>query len=94
MNIQPLENRVVIKPFEEELKKGGIIIPDEAKEKSMEGVVIAAGSGLITLAGVLVKMHLKVGDKVLYSKFAGTEVTYEDNDYLIMKESEVLAILG
>lgn len=94
MNIQPLENRVVIKPFEEELKKGGIIIPDEAKEKSMEGIVIAAGSGLITSDGVLIKMHLKVGDKVLYSKFVGIEVTYQDEEFLIMKESEVLAILG
>lgn len=94
MNIQPLENRVVIKPLEEELKKGGIIIPDEAKEKSMEGIVIAVGSGLITSDGVLIKMHLKVGDKVLYSKFVGIEVTYQDEEFLIMKESEVLAILG
>ena len=94
MNIQPLENRVVIKPLEEEPRKGGIIIPDDAKETSMEGIVIAAGPGLITLDGVMIKMHLKVGDKVLYSKFVGTEVTYQDEEFLIMKESEVLAILG
>jgi len=85
MNIEPLEDRVVIKPLEEKVRPGGIIIPVEAKEKSMEGTVVAAGSGT---------RRLKVGDTVLYSKFVGTEVTYQDEDFLIMKESEVLAIIG
>ena len=93
MNIRPLENRVVIKPFEEEPKKVGIIIPDEAKEKSMEGTIVAAGPGLTTLEGETIEMCLKVGDKVLYSKFVGTEVIYQGEEFLIMKESEVLAIL-
>jgi len=93
MSIQPLENRVVIKPLEAE-SPNGIFIPKEAQEKSMEGIVIAVGPGLITLDGATIKMRLKEGDKVLYSKFVGTEVTYKDEDFLIMKESEVLAILG
>ena len=91
MNIQPLENRVVIKPREDEVKTHGIIIPTEAKEKSMEGIIIAAGTGLVD--GVIVKMRLKEGDKVLYSRFVGIEVTYQGENFLIMKESEVLAIL-
>ena len=94
MDIQPLENRVVIVPCKEKLKPGGIIIPDDAKEKSMEGIVIAVGPGLISYKGKFISMHLKVGDKVLYSKFVGTEVVYQNKEFLIMKESEVLAILG
>ena len=94
MNIQPLENRVVINPFEEEVKPYGILIPEGAKEKSMEGEIIAVGPGIATLDGTTQSMRLKVGDIVLYSKFVGTEVTYQGKDFLIMKESEVLAILG
>lgn len=94
MTIEPLENRVVIKPLEDETKLGGIIIPADAKEKSMEGIVIAVGLGIVTLEGKTIKMMLKEGDKVLYSKFVGTEVTYYGEDLLIMKESEVLAVLG
>lgn len=93
MSMQPLENRVVIKPLEEEQKSSGIIIPTDAKEKSMEGIVIAVGPGAVTSEGVIIKMHLKEGDMVLYSKFVGTEVTYKGEDFLIMKESEVFAIL-
>ena len=94
MHIQPLEDRVVIKPFKDEKKSGGIIIPDEAKEKSMEGTVVAVGPGFITISGVSIPMRTQVGDNVLYSKFVGTEIMYEDEEFLIMKESEVLAILG
>ncbi len=93
MGIQPLENRVVIEPLEKESKPGGIIIPHDAKEKSMEGIIVAVGSGLMSLNGEIIKMVLAVGDTVLYSKFVGTEVTYKGEDFLIMKESEVLAIL-
>jgi len=93
MYIQPLENRIVIKPLEEVLNPHGLIIPDGAKEKSMEGIVIAVGPGFVALDGRTIKMHLKEGDKVLYSKFVGTEVTCGGEDFLIMKESEVLAIL-
>lgn len=94
MNIEPLENRVVVKPLEEEVSSTGIIIPTDAKEKSMEGIIVAVGPGIITLDGTLVKMRLKKDDIVLYSKFVGTEVTYQGSEYLIMKESEVLAILN
>ncbi len=93
MNIQPLENRLVIRPLEIKNSPGGIIIPDGAKEKSMEGIVTAVGSGLITSDGETIPMHLKVNDKVLYSKFVGTEVTYKNENFLIMKESDILAIL-
>ena len=93
MNIQPLENRAVIKPLEE-VKSNGIFIPDDAKEKSMEGMVIAVGPGTITPEGLPIKMNIKVGDIVLYSKFVGTEIINNGVDYLIMRESEVLAILN
>ncbi|KKK96048.1 hypothetical protein LCGC14_2666710 [marine sediment metagenome] len=85
MHIEPLENRVVIKLLEEKVRPGGIIIPTEAKEKSMEGIVMTVGPDV---------RRLKEGDTVLYSKFVGTEVIYQGEDFLIMKESEVLAILG
>ncbi|MEA3341509.1 MAG: co-chaperone GroES [Chloroflexota bacterium] len=93
MNIIPLENRAVIKPLEEKSNAHGIIIPSDAKEKSMEGTVMAVGDGLVTYEGNEIKMKLKVGDIVLYSKFVGTEIMYQEEEYLIMKESEVLAIL-
>ena len=93
MNIEPLENRVVVQPIEKAEVKGGIIIPDDAKEKSMEGRIIAVGPGLITTEGEIIDMKLFEGMKVLYSKFVGTEITYQGEDYLIMRESEVLAIL-
>jgi len=93
MSIEPLENRIVIKPFEEKVKPGGIIIPTEAKEKSMEGTVIAVGPGINASDGSLIVPQLNSGDIVLYSKFVGTEVIYEGENLLIMKESDVLARL-
>lgn len=87
MNIQPLEDRVVIKPFIAEQSPGAIVIPDDAKEKSMEGTVMAVGPGLLDRS-----MVIYVGAKVLYSKFVGTEVDYGGEEYLIMRESEVLAM--
>ncbi len=93
MKIKPLSDRVVIKPLEEmEAKKGSIIIPDTAKERPMQGEVIEAGPGR-TEDGKKVPMEVKKGDKVLYGKYSGTEVTIDDTEYLIMRESDVLAII-
>ena len=93
MKIKPLSDRVVIKPLEEmEVKKGSIIIPDTAKERPMQGEVIEAGPGKIE-DGKKVPMEVKKGDKVLYGKYSGTEVTIDDTEYLIMRESDVLAII-
>ena len=95
MNIQPLADRVLIMPLEQtELKKGGIIIPDTAKEKPMQGQIKATGPGRVTDDGKKVDMEVKVGNKVLYGKYSGTEVTIEDQEYLIMRESDVLAIIN
>lgn len=94
MKIKPLSDRVVIKPLEEmEAKKGSIIIPDTAKERPMQGEVIEAGPGK-TEDGKKVPMEVKKGDKVLYGKYSGTEVTIDDTEYLIMRESDVLAIIS
>lgn len=94
IKLNPLADRVVVKPAEaEEKTKGGIILPDTAKEKPVEGTVIAAGPGKISDNGELVKMTLKVGDKVLYGKYSGTEVTIEGEEYLIMRESDIFAII-
>jgi chaperonin GroES len=94
MNIKPLADRVVIKPLDQEEKKvGGIIIPDTAKEKPMQGEVIAVGPGKISDSGQKVAMEVKKGDKVLYGKYSGTEVTVDGQDYLIMRESDILAVL-
>jgi len=97
MNIQPLEDRVVIKPAETETSQGTIIIPDTAKEKPMEGVIVAAGPGsaFVGETDIIIKpMHLKVDDKVLYNKYVGVEVTHGGEDFIIMRESEVLAKIG
>ena len=92
MKIQPLADRVVVKPLEEdEQKKGSIIIPDTAKEKPQQGKVMAVGPGRLTDEGKLVKLEVKKGDKVLYGKYSGTEVTIDDKEYLIMRESDILA---
>ncbi|WP_276775113.1 co-chaperone GroES [Porphyromonas endodontalis] len=89
MNIKPLADRVVVKPFAAEQKtKGGIIIPDIAKEKPLRGTVVAAGKGTKDNP-----MELKEGDVVLYGKFAGTEIELEGDKFIIMRESDVLAIL-
>ena len=94
MKMKPLSDRVVVKPSEEaEQVKGGIIIPDTAKEKPQQGEVVAVGPGKISDAGSLVKMEVKVGDKVLYGKYSGTEVTVDDQELLIMRESDILAII-
>lgn len=94
MKVQPLADRVVIKPSEpQEKMQGGIIIPDTAKEKPMQGEVVAVGPGKVTESGQKIAMEVKKGDKVLYGKYAGTEVTVDGTDYLIMRESDILAIL-
>jgi len=94
MNIKPLADRVIIKPVDpEEKKSGGIIIPDTAKEKPQEGEVVAVGPGKVNDAGNTVAMEVKKGDKVLYGKYSGTEVSIDGDDYLIMRESDILAII-
>ena len=94
MNIKPLADRVVVKPLEaEEKKQGSIIIPDTAKEKPMQGEIVAVGPGKVADSGQKVAMEVKKGDKVLYGKYSGTEVTVDGKDYLIMRESDILAIL-
>ncbi len=94
MNIKPLADRVVVKPLEEqEVKQGSIIIPDTAKEKPMQGTVVAVGPGKISDNGTKIEMQVKVNDKVLYGKYSGTEVTIDGVDYLIMRESDIFAIL-
>ncbi len=94
MNLQPLHDRVIIKPAQaEEVTKGGIIIPDTAKEKPMQGEVIACGTGKIAEDGKITPIAVKVGDKVLYGKYSGTEITVDGDDLLIMRESDVYAII-
>ena len=94
MKIKPLADRVIVKPSDEAESKtsGGIIIPDTAKEKPQEGKIVAVGKGKLDESGKLIKMNVKVGDRVLYSKYGGTEIKYEGEDYLIMSESDILAI--
>ena len=95
MNVKPLADRVLVKPLEaQEEKKGGIIIPDTAKEKPQQGEVIEIGPGRTTDDGKKVTMEVKKGDKVLYGKYSGTEVTIEGVEYLILRESDILAIVG
>ena len=95
MNIQPLGERVVVKPLDAENRtKGGIVIPDTAKEKPQEGKVVAVGKGRVTEAGQLQPLEVKVGDKVLYGKYSGNEITTkEGEELLIMKEEDILAII-
>lgn len=94
MKLKPLSDRIIVKPAEaEEKTASGLIIPDTAKEKPMKGEVIAVGKGKISDDGKEIKMELKVGDKVLYGKYSGTEVTVENEEYLIMRESDVYATL-
>jgi chaperonin GroES len=91
--IQPLGDRVLIKPLEaEEKTKGGIILPDTAKEKQQEGKVMAAGKGRVE-DGKVVALEVKVGDKVLYGKYSGTEIKIDGDDMLIVKEEDILAIV-
>ncbi|MCX6137431.1 MAG: co-chaperone GroES [Ignavibacteriales bacterium] len=94
MKLQPLADRIVVKPAEaEEKTKGGIFLPDTAKEKPVWGEVIAAGPGKTTDDGKKIAMEVKVGDKVLYGKYSGTEVTVDSEEVLIMRESDVFAIM-
>jgi chaperonin GroES len=94
MKLQPLADRVVVKPSPaEEKTASGIIIPDTAKEKPMQGEIIAVGKGRVTDDGKVIALELKVGDKVLYGKYSGTEVTIDSVEYLIMRESDVYAKL-
>ena len=95
IKLKPLADRVVVKPSEaEEKTAGGIILPDTAKEKPVEGTVVAAGPGKVADDGKAIKMEVKVGDKVLYGKYSGTEVTINGVEYLIMRESDIFGILG
>ena len=94
MNIKPLADRVVVKPMEQEEKQqGGIIIPDTAKEKPQEGEIVAVGPGKASDSGEKIAMEVKKGDRVLYGKYSGTEVTVNNEEYLIMRESDILAII-
>jgi len=94
VNVKPLADRVLVMPAPaEEKTKSGIIIPDTAKEKPMQGEIIAVGQGKLTEDGKLTPLQVKVGDKVLYGKYAGTELTFEGNEYLIMRESDIFAII-
>ncbi len=94
MKIRPLQDRIIVERIgEEETSKGGIIIPDSAKEKPQEGKVIAVGKGVIRDDGKLHKLDVKKGDRVLFGKFSGTEVTLEDEEHLIIREDDVLGIV-
>lgn len=95
MNIQPLADRIIVKPLDaEETTKGGIVLPDTAKEKPQEGKVVAVGSGKKTDDGKVQAMELKVGDRILYGKYSGTEISAQDEEgLLIMREEDVLAIV-
>jgi chaperonin GroES len=94
MKVKPLSDRVVILPLEaEEKTSGGIYLPDTAKEKPQMGKIVAAGPGKVSDSGQLVKMEVKVGDTVLYGKYSGTDITLEKKDYLIVRESDILAVL-
>jgi chaperonin GroES len=95
INVKPLSDRVLVKPLEEkEVKKGGIIIPDTAKEKPQEGEVVALGTGKLDEAGKKIDFTVKKGDRVLISKYGGTEIKFEGENYLIMREDDILGILG
>jgi chaperonin GroES len=95
INVKPLADRVLVQPLEEkEVKKGGIIIPDTAKEKPQEGTVVALGTGKVDENGKKIEFHVKVGDRVLISKYGGTEIKLDDTNYLILREDDILGILG
>jgi chaperonin GroES len=94
MTLKPLADRVVVKPSQaEEKTKGGIIVPDTAKEKPVWGEVVAVGPGRVSDDGKLVPMEVKAGDRVLYGKYSGTEVTVDGDELLIMRESDIFAIM-
>ena len=94
MKIRPLHDRILVKRIDEEAKtKGGIIIPDSAKEKPQEGKVVAVGNGKIGDDGNVTPLDVKKGDKILFSKYSGSEVNLDDEEHLIMREDDVLAVL-
>jgi chaperonin GroES len=94
MKITPLQDRVLVKRLEEEEKtKGGIIIPDTAKEKPIEGKVVAVGKGRIKEDGTVIPLEVKAGDKILFSKYAGTEIQIEGEEHLMMREDDILGII-
>jgi chaperonin GroES len=94
MKIRPLHDRILVERLEEkEVKKGGIIIPDTAKEKPQEGKVIAAGAGKVADDGKKIALDVKVGDRILFGKYSGSEVKIDDKEYLILREEDVLAVL-
>jgi chaperonin GroES len=95
MNVRPLHDRLLVKRIEEkETVKGGIIIPDTAKEKPQEGQVLAVGNGKILENGTKVPLDVKVGDKILFGKYSGTDIKIDGEEVLILREDEVLAVVG
>ncbi len=93
LNVKPLADRVLIKPMaKEEVTKGGIVIPDTAKEKPQEGEVVAVGLGRVDDKGVRIALEVKKGDRVIYAKYAGTEIKVEGDEYIILRESDILAV--
>jgi chaperonin GroES len=94
MKVKPLNDRVLVKRIEEvQITKGGIVIPDTAKEKPIEGKVIAVGPGKMSDAGIRMPLQLKEGDRVLFGKYAGTEIKTEGEEYLMMREEDILAVI-
>lgn len=94
MKLRPLQDRILVQRVEEETKtKGGIIIPDTAKEKPAEGKVVAAGNGKVGDDGNRIALEIKVGDRILFGKYSGTEVKIEGEEYLIMREDDVLGVI-
>lgn len=95
VNVSPLADRVVVKPLEEaEQMRGGLYIPDTAKEKPSQGEVVAVGPGKLSDEGTRLEMDVSVGNKVLYGKYSGTDVTLDGQEYLILRESDILAIVS
>lgn len=94
MKIQPLADRIMVKVLEaKEITKGGIVLPDTAKEKPQEAEVIGVGKGKVSDEGKVIAPEVKAGDKVLFGKYSGTEITVDGNEYLILKEEDILAIV-
>jgi chaperonin GroES len=94
MKVKPLYDRLLVKRIEEkEVKQGGIIIPDTAKEKPMEGKVVAVGTGRVEKDGTKIPLQVKVGDRVLFGKYAGTEIKIEDKEHVILREDEILGVI-
>lgn len=95
IDVKPLADRVLIKPMpKEEVTKGGIVLPDTVKEKPQEGKVVAIGPGRVDDKGVRVPLEVKKGDKVIYAKYAGTEIKIDNEEYIILRESDILGIKG